>query len=657
MTAFVGLYRYACRVVLPAAAVLLSAGLPARAETSPPDVIAAEELRYARFASLWSGFLLRSLDASDEQQRLVAAHLVLAGALNGRTPYRVATLAQLTRAADARDAVRLRTRDPVTLAIAAAHCRPQLHDDCDRVALRERAVQADPDNAWLWLQLGGEVGRQNPIRAQQAFARAVNAPAMRELPWSETIAATHVPLRRDYPQADADLALVQTMGLAAAGIDAALGFLSAECSPQVAARDPRAAECRRLVEAVGNEARTLLTLSIALRLGTQLALPSEVLSAWKLRSEAARDGQRRQPLLPVAAYRDQMIGYGDDLVAVGELEAARRLQRLPTMMAGVPVSEFERLVANQTAARDEIERRVGALLGDDSAMAALLTRDWAPWERFEPSRGSRQLTAERRQALRDEVARSIDPALLTLAALRCAEASTGCSARAAAERWSEVEPDNAAAWLQLAKVQLDAGEAGGARAAVLRAAVLPRYAGHGLARLRSAYARLRAVEPMQAPASSFALAHALASPRLAFGRSVLDRLCTADADADLRAACRTIAQRIDADATSVADRELAIDVLRKLDQRVDRAKALQLAHVAQAGAALGLSEFGWRTPLAAGGRPDAAAAQTVIDALLARGELGAIESLYAENGEFRQARAEPQTQGESRGGNPPLHRP
>lgn len=627
MNAFESLLRHACRALLLAAALLVSGGQPARAETSLPDVIAAEALRHARFASFWSGFLLKSLDAADERQRLVAAHLVFSGALQGAAPNGGPTLAQLTRAADVRDAVRLRTRDPITLAMAAAHCRRQLHDDCDRVALRERAVQADPDNAWLWLQLGGEVGRQNPMRAQQAFARAVSAPAMRELPWIETIAALYLPLRRDHPLADADLALVQTMGLSAAGIDAALGFLGAECSPQAAARDARAAECRRLVTAIGNGAHTLLTLSIALRLGTQLALPSEVLAAWKLRSEAARDGQGRQPLLPVAAFRDQMIGYGDDLVAVGELEAARRLLRKPSMTADAPLPNFERFVANQTAARDSIERRLVALLADGSAMAALLTREWAAWERLEPSRASRQLTAERQQVLRDEIARSLDPALLTLAALRCGEASTGCAARAAAERWVEVEPDNAAAWLLLAKLQLDSGEAGGARAAVLRAAVVPRYAGHGQARLRSAYARLRAVEPTQAPASSFALAHMLATPRLAFGSFALDRLCMLDADADLRAACRTIAQRIDVEAANVAERELALDVLRKLDQRVDRAKALQVAHLAQASGALGLKEFGWRTPVAADGRPDAAAAQLVIEALLERSELGAIEYL------------------------------
>lgn len=285
-----------------------------------------EQARWAQFQPRWTQFLLRSLDATDERQRLVAAQMVIAQASlpQQNAPGRFSA-SDVARAGQVREAVRATTTDAVTLSIAASHCKPALSDRCDRVTLLERATRADPANGWSWLELSGELARTDPDRARQAFARAVEAGTLRELGFVETMAALYVPLRRAHPDVDADLALVEILGLAAAGVVTATSQAGTQCSAEAVASTSRADACRRLAYALASQARTAMVLRTAYRIGQRTQIDALTLASWQRRVEAIEQARKKLPRVPAAAARDTVLRWGDDLVEVGELEAAQRL--------------------------------------------------------------------------------------------------------------------------------------------------------------------------------------------------------------------------------------------------------------------------------------------------------------------------------------------
>lgn len=585
----------------------------------------AGQARYERFATQWFGFLRDSLSAADERQRLVAAHLLLAGGSLGGTGRfdLVPSSAELARAVAVRDAVRERSTDPITLSIAASQCKAFLIDAaCSRVELLERAVAADLANGGAWLALGGAVHRDDPARARLAFTRALQAPAMRESPWLQTFAALYVPLRRGYPAVDADLALLQLMGLAAAGVDGTGWFLIQECSPTAVADATRATECRRLVEAVGDSASTALSLSLANSMGMRLGVQPATLARWKERLETARQAQTRLPFSPRQGARAFVATYGDDLVRLGEFEASRRvLQQLPLSddARGLPDdSKIESLLAGLAS---QWKARLDALLATGDVFSLLMTQAVADEGRApRPSRSQEAM-------LREALAQTRDPVLLTLAGLHCASALAGCSPADVAHRWTEVEPDNAAAWLFLVHTQLRAKQDGAARVTLLRAAAAGRYEGHSVARLRAGFDRLKALTPAASATRVFSGATLMSNWRARFGESALTRLCQPAADADLRAACLSIARRIEADAATTSERLMALDARRRLGDRVSPEEALAGMRDELAAQALGATDAGWRAPAFADPATTDRVGQQIVDALLAHGELGAARRL------------------------------
>lgn len=285
-----------------------------------------EQKRWAQFQPRWTQFLLRSLDAPYERQRLVAALMVTAQAsLSPKDAPARFSASDVARAERVRKAVRATTNDAVTLSIAASHCKPALPDSCDRVALRERATRADPANGWTWLALAGELARTDADRAQQAFERAVEAGTLRELDFVETMAALYVPLRRDHPDVQADLALAEIMGLAAAGVMTATSLAGTQCSAEAVARASRADACRRLAYALASQARTAIVLHTAYVIGQRTNVDPQTLASWQARVQSIEQARKKLPWVPAAAARETVLRWGDDLVEVGELEAAQRL--------------------------------------------------------------------------------------------------------------------------------------------------------------------------------------------------------------------------------------------------------------------------------------------------------------------------------------------
>lgn len=291
----------------------------------------SEAQRWRQFEQRWTEYLVQSLDATDERRRLVAALMVLARAnapsASGKPPLHAAQ--DLARAGQIRAAVRAESRDAVTLAIAASHCKPSPSDACDRLSLFERAAAADPGSGWAWLQLGGELDRRDASQAGRAFERAVAAPTMIDVGWLETIAALYVPLRRERPDIDADLALMNLSGLASAGIVPALQFASSQCSEDAIKLPSRRDDCRRLIRSMAVQARTALALNTARQVGQQLGEAPEVLAQWQARADLVHQSRKKLPPVPIAAARKTVLQWGDDLVAVGELEAAARLLQQP----------------------------------------------------------------------------------------------------------------------------------------------------------------------------------------------------------------------------------------------------------------------------------------------------------------------------------------
>jgi hypothetical protein len=291
----------------------------------------SENRRSQQFERHWTEFLIRSLDSSDERRRLVAAQMVVARAsiqpAQDREPLH--TPQDLARAVQVRTAVRAASRDAITLTIAASHCKPSLSDSCDRLSLFERAASADPDNGWTWLQLGGELAHRDLTRVGHAFDRAVGARTMNDAGWLETVAALYVPLRRERPDIDADLALMNLNGLAAAAIVPALQFVSSQCSEEAIRLASRKDDCRRLVRSMAAQARTALSLHTATRVGQRLAESPELLGQWQARADMVRQSRKRLPFVPTAAAREIVVQWGDDLVVFGELEAAARLLQRP----------------------------------------------------------------------------------------------------------------------------------------------------------------------------------------------------------------------------------------------------------------------------------------------------------------------------------------
>jgi hypothetical protein len=289
-----------------------------------------EQARWAQFQPRWTQFLLRSLDATDERQRLVAAQMVIAqaGLPQQNAPARFSA-SDVARAEQVREAVRSTTTDAVTLSIAASHCKPALSDRCDRVALLERATRTDPANGWTWLALGGELARTDQDRAQRAFERALEAGTLRELDFVETMAALYVPLRRDHPDVEADLALVEIMGLAAAGVMTATSLAGTHCSAEAVASASRADACRRLAYALASQARTAIVLHTAYRIGQRTHIDALTLAGWQARVQSIEHARKKLPWIPIAAARETVLRWGDDLVEVGELEAAERLLKRP----------------------------------------------------------------------------------------------------------------------------------------------------------------------------------------------------------------------------------------------------------------------------------------------------------------------------------------
>lgn len=617
----------ACCVVSVAALVSVTAA----SESELQSLLSAEEKRYAAFGQGWSQFLLRSLDAADERQRLIAALRVLDGGSAPRTGSRTSgaglpTLEQLARAAAVRDAVRSDTRDPATLALAAATCRASPYEICDRRALLERWATADPGNAAAWLALAGDVKSKDPARAQRLFERAIAASSFSDDVWEGTLRALYGAYRREYPEGASDIALMWAIGMASASIDSGgLGFATHQCSAAEVRTPGRRADCKKLAETIGRSARTQLTLRYAHMIGLHVGVDAELLARWKEDIDLNLKVADRLPPVPTAQSREAIQQWGDDLVSVGEIEAQRRLMRRPAPEVG----SWQRLTAAVSAvlwreSQGLASRLAGidALARDSDPMSLLLARAHQAQRKRPPP------TAEQAAALREGLQRSRDPVLLSLAAGECRRTDSGCDALAVARRWTEVETDNAAAWLYFSARQLEARDLLGARASALRASGQPRYRGLAHERLRSAHARLRAAVPDARPREIFDLAYSLARPDLVFGVKAVEHFCVADADPEMRAACGALARRIYEDAGTVREMELALRAWRGIGDGGAGRRALATKRLAIGARALGLGELGWQHPINSDGSLDEVAALQIAQAVLTYGELGAIRALF-----------------------------
>lgn len=313
------------------AALLLLVATPASHADGLLSIVAGSEARrWEEFQVKWSDFLNQSLAAGEERRRLVAAQLILARAdeRSGQERQPRHAPSDVDRAKAVRSAVRAGSHDAVTLTIAAGHCRPP-SDECDRSALAKRAAAADPDNGWLWLQLGGHYGAAEHDRSERAFMRALSAPRFDDVGFSETIASLYVPVRRERPDIDPDLALMELMGLAAAGITPAPQFVSSMCRQSELARADRADTCRRLAWSMAHHARTALTLRIAQAIGQRVGVDGSLMEQWKARERTVGEARRTLPPVPTQRAKERAARWGDDLVTVGELEAAARLLERP----------------------------------------------------------------------------------------------------------------------------------------------------------------------------------------------------------------------------------------------------------------------------------------------------------------------------------------
>jgi hypothetical protein len=631
----VALRRFRLSLALVAGGIVFVAALVSVTSASEGELqslLTAEEKRYAAFGQQWSQFLLRSLDAADERQRLIAALRVLDGGSAPRTGSRTSgaglpTLEQLSRAAAVRDAVRAGTRDPATLALAAATCRASPYETCDRRALLERWTVADPADAAAWLALAGDVESKDPARAQRLFERAISAPSFSDGVWDDMLRALYGAYRREHPEGAGDIALMWSMGMASASIDSGgLGFASRQCSEAEMRTSGRRADCRKLAEKIGQSARTQLTLRYAQAIGMHAGVDAELLARWKADIDLNMKVADRLPPVPNAQSREAIQHWGDDLVSVGEIEAQRRLMRRRPPEVG----RWQHL----TAAFFAVLRRESQGLASRLAGIDALGRDGDPMSvllaRAHQAQGKRPppLPSTQAASLRDGLQRSRDPTLLSLAAGECLSPDSACDAFAVARRWTEVETDNAAAWLFLAARQLEARDPIGARASVLRASGQPRYRGHARERLRAAYERSRAVVPDARPGEAFDLTYTLARPALVFGVKAVEHFCIADADPEMRAACSALARLIYEDAGTVAELELALRAWRGIGDGEASRRALATQRLAIGARSLGLGEFGWQHPVRNDGSLDETAAQPIAQAVLAYGELGAIRALF-----------------------------
>ena len=609
----------------------LATGVSA-SESDAEAALPAEERRHAAFAAQWSQFLVDSLDAKDERQRLVAAIQVLDGGSVARAgrdgrAAGVPALAELAKAVTVRDAVRNGTRDPATLALAAATCRQDSHDPCDRLGLLERWVAVDTGNAAAWLALANELASKDSGRAQQLFERAVAAPSFSDSVWEETLRALYGAFRQEHPEGAGDLALIRAMGLASAySIGGAGSFAWRQCGDSGVQDDARRADCRRLAETMARSARTVLTLKSAHALGERAGVAADLLARWKADIDLNMEAPRRLPLVPTAQARDAVHQWGDDLVSVGEIEAQRRLMRRPPP----DLDRWRPLLSAVTAIlareQDGLKARlatIDALGRDGDPLAVLLARGIdKPLSRRLPP-----MPAAKAASLGDAILRSREPTLLSLAALRCTRRENICDPAAVARRWTELETDNAAAWLFLAAMQLEANDPMAARASVLRASGQPRYRGYAHQRLRAADERLRAVAPQARVGEAFDIAATLAQPRSVFGTRALERFCTGDADVEMRSACAALARRVYDDAGTVPELEVALRAWRGIGDLEAGRRALATQRLALGAQALGFNAFGWRHSVHGDGSLDAAAAQVIAQAVLAHGELGAIRAL------------------------------
>jgi hypothetical protein len=629
------LRRFRLPLALVAGGVVAVAALVSVTSASEGELqslLDAEEKRFAAFGQQWSQFLLGSLEAADERERLIAAQRVLDGGSAPRAGSSASgaglpTVEQLARAAAVRDAVRAGTRYPATLALAAATCRASPYETCERRALLERWAAADPADAAAWLALASDVTSADPTRAQSLFERAVGAPSFSDGVWENTLRALYGAYRREHPEGAGDIALMWAMGLASASIDSGgLGFASRQCSAAEVRMAGRRADCRRLAEKIGESVRTQLTLRYAYAIGTQAGVDAELLARWKTDIDLNMQAAHRLAPVPNAQSREAIQQWGDDLVSVGEIEAQRRLLRRPPQEVGRWQSLTAAVTAMLWRESQGLASRLGgidALGRDGDPMSVLLARaHQAQGKRREP------LPASQSAALREGVERSRDPVLLSLAAGECRRSDSGCDAAAVARRWTEVETDNAAAWLFLAAMQLEARDPPGARASLLRASGQPRYRGHAHARLQAAHDRLRAVVPDARPGETFDLAYSLARPGLVFGVTAVERFCVADADPEMRAACGALARRIYDDAGTVRELEIALRAWRGIGDGEAARRVLATQRLAIGARALGLGEFGWQHPVRSDGSLDEAAAQPIAEAVLAYGELGAIRVLF-----------------------------
>jgi hypothetical protein len=629
------LRRFRVALALVAGVVVVAAALvfaAAASESELQSLLAAEQKRYAAFGQQWSQFLLQSLEAADEREQLIAALRILEGGSVPRTgsAARAAglpALEQLARAAAVRDAVRAGTRDPATLALAAATCRTTPYEICDRRAMLERWTVVDPADAAAWLALAGDIASQDAGRAQRLFERALGAPSFSDRVWEDTLLALYGTYRREHSDGAGDIALMWAMGMASASIDSGgLGFALRQCSESEVQIPGRRADCRRLAETIGRSARTQFALRVAHAIGLRTGMESALLANWK--ADIDLNMQVADRLLPAAfaQTRAAIQQWGDDLVSVGEIEAQRRLMRRPPpeveRLPGVTAA-FSAVLWREKQGLASRLAGINELGRDGDSMSMLLARTHQAQAKRPPP-----LPAKQAASLRDGLQSSRDSTLLSLAAGECRSADSGCDAAAVARRWTEVETDNAAAWLFLAAMQLEARDVLGARASTLRASGQPRYRGHAQARLRAAHDRLRTVIPEARPGEAFDLAYTLARPGLVFGVSAVERFCVAGTDPEMRAACGALARRIYDDAGTVREMELALRAWRGLGDGEAARYALATQRLAIGERAFGLGEFGWQHPLRSDGSLDEAAAERITQAVLADGELGAIRALF-----------------------------
>jgi hypothetical protein len=421
--------------------------------------------------------------------------------------------------------------------------------------------------------------------------------------------------------------MMWAMGMASASIDSSgFGFASLQCGESDVHVPARRADCRRLAEMIGRSARTQLALRFAHAIGLRTGVEPALLAKWKADIDLNMQVAARLPPAAFARTRTAIQQWGDDLVSVGEIEAQRRLMRRP-------LPEIERL-PGVTAAFSAVLWRERKGLASRLAGINELGRDGDPMSellaRAHQAQGKRPppLSATQAASLREGLQRSRDSTLLSLAAGECRGADSGCDAAAVARRWTEVETDNAAAWLFLAAMQLEAHDPIGARASVLRASGQPRYRGYAHERLRAAHERLRVVVPGARPGEAFELAYTLARPGLVFGVKAIEHFCVADADPEMRAACGALARRINDDAGTVGELELALRAWRGIGDGEAARRALATQRLAIGARALGIGEFGWQHPVRSDGSLDEAAAQPIAEAVLAYGELGAIRALF-----------------------------